>query len=104
SNYVYYNRTSTGTFITGGSWANPSNGLTPQSSYFTPTSSNVGLTTGQCTMNCTNEYNIYSFHDGGSSMLAADGSVHFVSDHIVWQELAALFTRAYGEVLSGTDF
>jgi prepilin-type N-terminal cleavage/methylation domain-containing protein/prepilin-type processing-associated H-X9-DG protein len=98
SNYSFYGRTRTGAFISGGGWATPENGVTPEGSFFNPTPGNAGLGSGPCTMNCTNIYNIYSFHNGGSNMLFADGSVHFVSAAIPWQQLSALFTRAYGEV------
>jgi prepilin-type N-terminal cleavage/methylation domain-containing protein/prepilin-type processing-associated H-X9-DG protein len=104
SNYSYYGRAHNGSFITGGGWATAGNGVIPEGSYFNPTSPGQGEPTGPCTMNCTNVYAIYSFHSGGSNMLFADGSVHFIRDTIVWQELAALFTRSYGEVLSGTAY
>ena len=40
-----------------------------------------------------------SFHPGGCHFLMADGSVHFVSEHINQSVLAALSTRAGGEVM-----
>ena len=104
SNYSYYGRTQTSAFITGGGWATPGNGVTPQGSYLNPTSGNVGLTVGPCTMNCTNVYNIYSFHNGGSNMLFGDGSVRFMSETVTWQQLAPLFTRAYGEIVDPATF
>jgi prepilin-type N-terminal cleavage/methylation domain-containing protein/prepilin-type processing-associated H-X9-DG protein len=102
SNHTYYGSTSTGAFIPGGGWAVPENGITPEGSSATPATGSVGLGTAGCTMNCTNVYNIYSFHRGGSNMLYADGSVHFIRDSVTWQQLAALFTRAYGEVPDGS--
>jgi prepilin-type processing-associated H-X9-DG protein len=101
SNWSMYGKTKSSQFITGGGWATPGNGIIPEGSYVNPTSGNVGLTVGPCTMNCTNVYNIYSFHEGGSNMLAADGSVHFVRDSITWQQLSRLFTRSYGEPSEG---
>ena len=41
-----------------------------------------------------------SFHPGGCHFVFADGSVHFISDSIDIQTLAALTTRADGEVLN----
>jgi prepilin-type processing-associated H-X9-DG protein/prepilin-type N-terminal cleavage/methylation domain-containing protein len=103
-NHSYYDRTSTGAFITGGGWATPGNGVIPEGSFFNPVSGAAGIGSGPCVMNCTNVYNIYSFHSGGSNMLFADGSVKFVNENVTWQQLAPLFTRAYGEVVNLSVF
>jgi prepilin-type N-terminal cleavage/methylation domain-containing protein/prepilin-type processing-associated H-X9-DG protein len=99
SNYSYYGRVATGAFISGGGWAVPENGVSPEGSNSDPTPGNAGLGAGPCTMNCTNVYNIYSFHHGGSNMLFADGSVHFLRDTLTWPQLAGLLTRSRGEVV-----
>jgi prepilin-type N-terminal cleavage/methylation domain-containing protein/prepilin-type processing-associated H-X9-DG protein len=44
---------------------------------------------------------IYSFHSGGVNALLGDGSVRFVNQNVSIQALAALVTRAGGEVLPG---
>jgi prepilin-type processing-associated H-X9-DG protein len=55
-------------------------------------------------VNCTNNRQPYSFHPGGANFLFADGSVHFLPAAIDIRMLAALATRAGGEVLaSGVD-
>jgi prepilin-type processing-associated H-X9-DG protein len=85
--------------VGGGAWAshfkaNSLKGATPD-----------GLASpGPCPMNCTNNYEIYSFHTGGSNILFADGSVRFVQANIPIATLAALVTRSGREVLSSGDF
>jgi prepilin-type N-terminal cleavage/methylation domain-containing protein/prepilin-type processing-associated H-X9-DG protein len=54
---------------------------------------------GPCAVNCTNNKGIYSFHPGGANVLFADGSVHFLRDGTSIQVVAALATRAGGEVI-----
>jgi prepilin-type processing-associated H-X9-DG protein len=59
---------------------------------------------GHCTVNCTNDDAVYSFHSGGAQFLFADGSVKFLSEDLDLFVLFAIFTRANGEVLSPTGF
>lgn len=44
-------------------------------------------------INVVNDSEIYSFHTGGAFTLFADGSVHFLSENISLQTLAAIGTR-----------
>ena len=46
---------------------------------------------------------MYSFHTGGANALLADGSVRFVRQTVPIRVLAALVTRAGGEVLGHDD-
>ncbi len=78
-----------------GAWARPEVVISPQGSLFDGSS----VSSGPCTMNCTNTYNLYSFHVGGSNFLFADGSVHFIADTVSWQTLARLMTRDSSEVV-----
>jgi prepilin-type N-terminal cleavage/methylation domain-containing protein/prepilin-type processing-associated H-X9-DG protein len=55
---------------------------------------------GCCVINCNNKNQFYSFHTGGVNTLRADGSVQFINDSIAPGVLAALVTRAGGEVFS----
>lgn len=55
---------------------------------------------GPCAINCTNEKNIYSFHPNGANVAFADGSVRFILQSISIRSLAAMVTRAGGEVLN----
>ena len=49
-------------------------------------------------MNCTNDSELYSFHNGGSQFLFADGSVHFLSQNIDGQSFIALLTRDRSDI------
>jgi prepilin-type processing-associated H-X9-DG protein len=55
-------------------------------------------------MNYTNDREVYSFHPGGANAVFADGSVHFLQAGMSLQVLAALVTRAGGEVVSAGDY
>jgi len=54
--------------------------------------------------NCTNDHEVYSFHPAGANSVFADGSVHFLKAGMSIQVLAALVTRAGGEVVSTGDY
>lgn len=54
---------------------------------------------GPCMINCNNFYSLYSFHPGGTNTLFADGSVRFVTQSATATTVAALITRAGGELL-----
>ena len=56
-------------------------------------------------MNCDNQQgDIYSFHPGGANVLFADGSVRFVKSSINLNTLAALVTKAGGEVVDTSGY
>jgi prepilin-type N-terminal cleavage/methylation domain-containing protein/prepilin-type processing-associated H-X9-DG protein len=64
-----------------------------------------GLTQGgPCAVNCSNRNEIYSFHTGGGNIVLADGSVRFLRASMNIGTLAALVTRANGEVISTNDY
>jgi prepilin-type N-terminal cleavage/methylation domain-containing protein/prepilin-type processing-associated H-X9-DG protein len=86
------------TKITGPIWCDSDNRLTVTGSDPTGTT-NFG--TGPCVMNCNNlQGDIYSFHTGGANIAFADGSVRFVSDKINIVTMAAIVTKAGGEVVT----
>jgi prepilin-type N-terminal cleavage/methylation domain-containing protein/prepilin-type processing-associated H-X9-DG protein len=63
------------------------------------TSSSGGVTMqGTCTMNCTNDSEIYAFHTGGANFLMADGSVQFYAASIDPKSLVALCTRDFADI------
>ena len=55
---------------------------------------------GECAVNCVNADQLYSFHTGGANVLFADGAVHFLHNAVSIRVVAALATRAGGEVVS----
>jgi prepilin-type processing-associated H-X9-DG protein/prepilin-type N-terminal cleavage/methylation domain-containing protein len=59
---------------------------------------------GPCAINCTNFFEVYSFHNGGANILFADGSVRFLKEKMDIRVYARLLTRAGGEVVSGDDY
>jgi prepilin-type N-terminal cleavage/methylation domain-containing protein/prepilin-type processing-associated H-X9-DG protein len=90
----------TNTYNSGGAWADVRSVVNPQGAFFDGT---VTLGSGgPCTMNCSNSYNVYSFHNGGCNFLFADGSVHFISETITWMQLAPLMTANAGEVVNSS--
>jgi prepilin-type N-terminal cleavage/methylation domain-containing protein/prepilin-type processing-associated H-X9-DG protein len=63
-----------------------------------------GIRGGTCMVNCTSDDEIYSFHPGGANALFADGSVHFLKEGISVRSVAALVTRAGGEIISADQY
>jgi prepilin-type N-terminal cleavage/methylation domain-containing protein/prepilin-type processing-associated H-X9-DG protein len=60
-----------------------------------------GLTQpGPCMVNCSNSFSIYAFHSGGANVLYGDGSVRFLRASVSATTVAALVTRAGGEVVA----
>lgn len=76
-----------------GGWADP-NGA------FSIDGANAdGSIPGPCPLNCSNDSEVYAFHPSGANVVFADGSVHFLSSSLNLCGLAALVTRAGGEVV-----
>jgi prepilin-type N-terminal cleavage/methylation domain-containing protein/prepilin-type processing-associated H-X9-DG protein len=65
----------------------------------TPAATNAG----PCMINCNNNFSIYSFHSGGANVVMADGSVRLLRQTASAPVVAALITRAGGEVVAA-DF
>ncbi len=85
------------TKITGPIWADSDNRLTVTGTDATGLGS---IGTGSCAMNCNNlQGDIYTFHPSGANVAFADGSTRFVSATISIDKLAALVTKAGGELV-----
>ena len=81
--------------VFGGLWADHQKGFGIEGT------SADGLTTvGECAVNCNNAYEIYALHPGGANATMADGSVRFLKDTTSIRIVAALATRAGGEVIT----
>ena len=78
-------------------WADYNIKLTVHGSDATGTVINGGC----CVINCTNYDEIYGMHTGGCNILRADGSVTFMAESTSAAALAAMISRAGGEVVSG---
>jgi prepilin-type N-terminal cleavage/methylation domain-containing protein/prepilin-type processing-associated H-X9-DG protein len=59
-----------------------------------------GTIPGNCSVNCSNYSEIYSYHIGGANVSLGDGSVRWMSATIDLCTLAGLTTRNGGELLS----
>ena len=62
-----------------------------------------GSVPGPCALNCSNNSEFYGFHTDGAAAVMADGSVRFFHTGMELCVLAALCTRAGGEVVSVPD-
>jgi prepilin-type N-terminal cleavage/methylation domain-containing protein/prepilin-type processing-associated H-X9-DG protein len=84
-------------FPTGGVWSSHSKGFLidgAQPNGFTNT------VPGTCSVNCSNDNEIYAFHPGGANALFADGSVRLLEGSTSLQVLIALASRNGNEVVS----
>jgi prepilin-type N-terminal cleavage/methylation domain-containing protein/prepilin-type processing-associated H-X9-DG protein len=76
-----------------GGWADPNGAFSIDGAY--PS----GIIKGPCALNCSNDSEVYAFHPSGANAVFADGSVHHLSYGMALCTLAALVTRAGGEVV-----
>ncbi len=88
----------------GWGWADINNGFSVDGANTAGLQNNTsssGATTivGNCTMNCTNDSEMYSFHTGGVQTVLADGSVRFLSENMSGATLVGLITLSGGEVV-----
>ncbi|MFN9436190.1 MAG: DUF1559 domain-containing protein [Planctomycetota bacterium] len=99
----------TGAYMNG-PWAHQGNDIAVDGSYWNtgatpPQFSNIGSTThannpNKCSINCTNQGEIYSFHSGGAHGGLGDASVQFLSSSIDLRILMLLCARADGSASS----
>ncbi|NBO92959.1 MAG: DUF1559 domain-containing protein [Planctomycetia bacterium] len=84
-----------GQYSSGGGWADYN------SEYYVhgaDSAGNVGA--GSCTINCTNDNEIYAFHTGGANVLLGDGSVRFLSNNTSAAIVIYMISKSGGEVFS----
>jgi prepilin-type processing-associated H-X9-DG protein len=100
---LYRNGIDTGTDLDSnfgqGGWAD----ATSSGSSLSGSSADGLVSPGPCGVNCSNGYGLYAFHTGGANSVFADGSVRFLSASIPINTLAAMVTRAGGEVISDAN-
>jgi prepilin-type processing-associated H-X9-DG protein len=77
-----------------GAWINPRTHLLIAG--FNPV---TGSKPGPCAVNCSNDGEVYSFHQGGANVLFADGSVRLLKANLDLNIMIALFTRGQGEII-----
>jgi prepilin-type N-terminal cleavage/methylation domain-containing protein/prepilin-type processing-associated H-X9-DG protein len=77
-----------------GGWADPN------AAFSIDGSNPDGSVPGPCSLNCSNNSELYAFHTNGANVVFADGSVHFLSNTLDLCTLAALATRNGGEVVN----
>ncbi len=79
---------------TDGGWADRSN------EYITHGYTADGSTSpGTCHTNCTNNNEVYSFHNGGAHHVMGDGSVRFVKSSMDIRQFVKMITRSGGDIL-----
>ena len=84
-------------FPTGGVWASHNKGFVVDGAL---PDGNTAVRPGTCSINCSNDNELYSFHSGGAEVLMADGSVKFISASLPIEQLVALVSRNGSEVVS----
>jgi prepilin-type N-terminal cleavage/methylation domain-containing protein/prepilin-type processing-associated H-X9-DG protein len=87
--------------VPGAGWADRDNLIAPTGSREGPSG---WVRLGPCAVNCMNQDEVYAFHSGGANVGFADGHVQFLRDSTSLPILAALITRAAGEIVSASDF
>jgi prepilin-type N-terminal cleavage/methylation domain-containing protein/prepilin-type processing-associated H-X9-DG protein len=90
----------------GGAWADPlnyiaTNGSDPSGSGIAAGGDFFGIPPAPwtCAMNCSNDSEIFAFHPGGCNVAMGDGSVRFMVNGVTMNQMAALLSRAGGEVI-----
>ena len=91
--YISGGRPGTPTILKEGGWADPN------AAFSIDGSNPDGSIPGPCSLNCSNNSEVYSFHTNGANVVFADGSVHFLNSNVNLCLLAALVTKAGGEVV-----
>jgi len=81
-------------------WADSDNRITVTGTDPTGKQTLPGGTTSlvySCVVNCNNQTDVYSFHQGGANFCFADGHVQYIGQNIDVVSLAALVTKSAGD-------
>ena len=81
--------------MSGGPWASDWKSVSPQGA-----TQDGSSKPGSCMVNCNNDWEVYSMHQGGANAVMGDGSVRFLSATVNPAVFAAIMTRARGEIVS----
>src|SRR5262245_7397482 len=85
-----------GSYSSGGAWGDYN------SEYYVHGASSAGVVSaGGCTINCTNDNEIYAFHTSGANALFGDGSVRFLSASIAGSTMVFMVSRNGGDIVPG---
>ncbi len=84
-------------FPTGGVWASHNKGFLVDGAQV---DGNTAIRPGTCSVNCSNDNEVYSFHPGGANVLMTDGSVSFITASLPIEQLAAMVSRNGSEVVA----
>jgi prepilin-type processing-associated H-X9-DG protein len=91
----------------GGAWADPlnyiaTNGSDPGGTGIAAGGGFLGIPEApySCALQCSNDSEIFAFHTGGCNVVLGDGSVRFIRGDLTLEQVAALLSRAGGEVIN----
>jgi prepilin-type N-terminal cleavage/methylation domain-containing protein/prepilin-type processing-associated H-X9-DG protein len=91
----------------GGAWADPlnyiaTNGADPSGTGIAAGGGFLGIPEApwSCALMCSNDSEIFAFHPGSCNVVMGDGSVRFLKGGLSMTQIAALLSRAGGEVLN----
>jgi prepilin-type N-terminal cleavage/methylation domain-containing protein len=91
----------------GGAWADPlnyiaTNGADPSGTGIAAGGGFLGIPEApwSCALMCSNDSEIFAFHVGGTNVVMGDGSVLFLKAGLSMTQMAALLSKAGGEVLN----
>jgi len=87
----FRNQMSTAT-VSGGAWADRDNEYITHGWQFDKDAS-----VGPCAVNCSNDNEMYSFHNGGCTIVLADASARFLGDNVPIRMVGRLITMNGGE-------
>jgi prepilin-type N-terminal cleavage/methylation domain-containing protein/prepilin-type processing-associated H-X9-DG protein len=95
----------------GGAWADPlnynaTNGADPSGSGIAAGGAFMGMPAApwSCANGCSNDSEIFGFHNGGSNFCFGDGSVRFLQNGLTMNQMQALLSRDGNEVVNPDDY